>query len=114
MQAKTIRMLTMLTLLWLSLGPSFGVQASTRKTEIVEETENKESKMFCSKSSEADAKKACDAWLIEQKKHLGDRVLTVYCSAAEQASSASGSCLYRSVGEIKYVLRKYRTETVSE
>lgn len=103
-----------MALLMILLQAALPLAAATSKTEIVEETENKETKMFCSKRSEAEAKKECEAWLKEQRQYLGDRVLTVYCSSAEQATSTSGSCLYRSVGEIKYVLRKYRTETISE
>ena len=84
-----------------------------QKIEIIEEKEQKDTKVFCSKSSEQAAKKDCQLWLDAQKKSLGDRLLTAYCSTAELKSEAlDKGCLYRSMGELKYVLRTYRSEYV--
>ncbi|HYX35346.1 MAG: hypothetical protein M3Q07_28655 [Pseudobdellovibrionaceae bacterium] len=80
------------------------------KTETVEEQEKSEVKVFCSKSSEKDAMNSCQKWLDAQAKNLGARLLTSYCSEGEQQSSNT-ACLYRSTGELKYVLKKFRTET---
>ncbi len=82
---------------------------STNKTEIVEEADKTEVKIFCSKSSEREALALCEKWLGQQEKRLGQRLLTSYCSSGELSSNPS--CLYKSSGELKYVLRKYRTET---
>lgn len=82
---------------------------STSKTEIVEENDKTEVRIFCSKSSEREAQSLCEKWLAQQEKTLGNRLLTSYCSTGEM--SANSACLYRSQGELKYVLRKYRTET---
>lgn len=85
--------------------------SSNVRVEVVEEQEKRDTKMFCSKVSEQAAAKECENWLAEQKKTLGDRLLTAYCSSSEISAEQASSCLYRSVGDIKYVLRKYRTET---
>lgn len=84
--------------------------AATTKTEVVEETEKTEVKIFCSKASEKEALGLCEKWLGAQSKTLGQRLLTSYCSQGEQTTNAP-ACLYRATGELKYVLRKYRTET---
>lgn len=89
--------------------PSFAAAQAT-KTEIVEETEKSEVKIFCSKNSEKEALATCEKWLEQQSKSLGQRLLTSYCSQGEIASNPNG-CLYRTTGELKYVLRKYRSET---
>ncbi len=99
-------------LLWtlaLSCGSHLWAASST-KTEIVEETEKLETKIFCSKTSEKEALSGCEKWLETQSKTLGPRLLTSYCSQGELVSNNAG-CLYRATGELKYVLRKYRTET---
>jgi len=85
--------------------------ANANRVEIIEEQEKRETRMFCSKVSEQASKKDCDKWLEDQKKPLGDRLLTAFCSSSEISTEQASSCLYRTVGEIKYVLRKYRTET---
>lgn len=83
---------------------------TTTKTEIVEEQEKSEVKVFCSKTSEKEAVASCQKWLDAQAKNLGQRLLTSYCSEGELQSNNSG-CLYRSTGELKYVLKKFKTET---
>ena len=98
-------------LLLLALAGSADLWATeSKKTEIVEETEKLEAKIFCSKTSEKEALQSCEKWLDQQSKTLGARLLTSYCSAGELQNNQA-SCLYRSNGELKYVLKKYRTET---
>lgn len=88
-----------------------GSYGYAQKIEVVEEKERSDAKIFCSKVSEQAAKKDCQAWLDQQKKSLGDRLLTAYCSTAELKSEAlEKGCMYRSVGELKYILRSYRSE----
>ncbi len=82
---------------------------STSKTEIVEENDKTEVRFFCSKTSEREAQSLCEKWLAQQEKSLGNRLLTSHCSAGEM--SANAACLYRSQGDIRYVLRKYKSET---
>jgi hypothetical protein len=86
--------------------------ASSSKTEIVEEQEKSETKVFCSKVSEKAAVTDCEKWLGAQTKSLGSRLLTSYCSAGELSTNNS-ACLYKATGEIKYVLKTYRTEEKS-
>jgi hypothetical protein len=83
---------------------------ATVKTETVEEQDKSEVKIFCSKVSEKEAAAACQKWLEAQSKTLGQRLLTSYCSEGEMQSNNSG-CLYKATGELKYVLKKYKTET---
>lgn len=90
-------------------APAAWSASSTNKTEIVEESDKTEVKFFCSKTSEREANSLCERWLNQQEKTLGNRLLTSHCSAGE--ITANPACLYRSQGELKYVLRKYRTET---
>lgn len=80
------------------------------KTETVEEQEKSEVKVFCSKTSEKEAMASCQKWLDAQSKTLGQRLLTSYCSEGELQSNNTG-CLYKATGELKYVLKKFRTET---
>lgn len=80
------------------------------KTETVEEQEKTEVKVFCAKGSEKEAVAACQKWLDAQSKTLGQRLLTSYCSEGELQSNNSG-CLYKATGELKYVLKKFKTET---
>lgn len=84
-----------------------GVQT---KTETVEEQEKSEVKVFCSKISEKEASAACQKWLELQSKTLGSRLLLSQCSEGDLQSSNT-ACLYKSVGELRYVLKKYKTET---
>ena len=92
---------------------SIQATASSTKIEIVEEVEKRETRRFCSKVSVAEAEKKCVAWLGVQKKNLGSRVLTTYCGDGELNQKVN-DCLYRVVGEIKFVLKKYRTETTDK
>jgi hypothetical protein len=92
---------------------SMAAFADSVKTEVIEEIERKEIKSFCAKKSGSDAKKQCEDWLAVQKKSLGDRLLTAYCSPADMASGKVVSCLYESKGEVKYILKKYKVETIS-
>ena len=91
---------------------SWGVSAAgmNSKTEIVEEQEKSEVKVFCSKSSEKDAAQNCQKWLESQSKTLGPRLLLNYCSEGELQTGNNG-CLYKSTGELRYILKKYKTET---
>jgi hypothetical protein len=98
----------------LFFGATAQLKGGVIKTEVIEETEKKEVRVFCSKKSEQDAKQECDQWLKQQKETLGDRVLTSFCGTAEISTVQSSSCLYKSMGEIKYILKKYRTETIRE
>ncbi len=101
------RLLTCFGFFWLT-GLAFA--GSSSKTEVVEEQDKSEIKVFCSKSSEKEAVNACQKWLEAQSKNLGSRLLTSYCSEGELQTANSG-CLYKSTGELKYVLKKFRTET---
>ncbi|MFW7377471.1 MAG: hypothetical protein ACOH5I_01525 [Oligoflexus sp.] len=98
-------------MLWGVLLAVSPLLANTVKVEVVEEAEKQDMKMFCSKTSEQASKKDCEVWLNAQKKTLGDRLLTAFCSSSEVSAEVKSNCMYRTVGEIKYVLRKYRTET---
>ena len=84
--------------------------ASHTKTETIEEQEKAEVKIFCSKNSEKEAVNSCQKWLDAQTKTLGTRLLTSYCGEGELQTGNSG-CLYKSTGELKYVLKKFKTET---
>jgi len=76
-----------------------------KKTPVVEsEQERTLAKQFCSKVSEADAEKLCNDWLQSQKTSLGTRLLTTYCSPGELGDV--NGCFYRSMGEVKYILKK--------
>lgn len=88
-------------------------EAATRKVELVEETEKRETRRFCSKNSGRNAQKECQKWLSQQSKTLGKRLLTSYCSQG-QSNKSINDCMYKSVGELKYVLKTYRTETVEK
>ncbi len=85
---------------------------SVLKTEIVEEQDKTETKVFCSKNSESEAVSLCEKWLEKQSKTLGERLLTSSCSQGEM--SAESSCLYRATGDLKFMMKKYRTETERE
>lgn len=87
--------------------------ADTVKTEVIEEVERKEIKSFCAKKSADDAKKQCLEWLAVQKKSLGNRLLTSYCSPGQMVSDKAAGCLYQAKGEVKYILKKYKVETIS-
>ena len=95
---------------FLAFSPELWASSSTSKTEIVEESEKTEVKIFCSKTSEKDAVQMCTRWLEQQSKTLGQRLLTSYCSQGE-LNTGNAACLYQANGELKYVLKKYRTET---
>lgn len=82
------------------------------KTEVVEEQEKSESKVFCSKNSASEAAALCEKWLDRQSKSLGQRLLTSSCSQGDQTAEAA--CLYRATGDLKYALKKYRTDTERE
>lgn len=100
----------------LVLTAAFGSMAAfadSVRTEIIEEIERKEIKTFCAKKSGGDAKKQCEDWLAMQKKSLGDRLLTAYCSPADMAPGKAVGCLYEAKGEVKYILKKYKVETIS-
>lgn len=96
-------------ILLVSFSLAGSLSARTYKTETVEEGERTESKVFCSKISEKDAQSLCEKWLAQQSKTLGDRLLTSYCSGGEISSEVG--CLYRAAGELKFFLKKQRTET---
>ena len=83
---------------------------SNAKTETVEEEEKTEVKYFCSKNDEKEAMHFCQKWLEAQSKTLGQRLLTSHCGEGE-LQTGNSACLYRSSGELKYVLKKFRTET---
>lgn len=83
---------------------------TSTKTETVEEQEKTEVKVFCAKGSEKEAAILCQKWIDSQVKSLGQRLLTSHCTEGELQTSGSG-CLYRSTGELKYVLKKFKTET---
>lgn len=87
-----------------------GLAGSSSKTETVEEQEKAETKVFCSKTSEKEAQNSCQKWLDSQTRNLGNRLLLSYCSEGELQTGNSG-CLYRSTGELKYVLKKFKTES---
>jgi hypothetical protein len=106
-----MRVILLALTLLLTATLSSKAKANTVRVEIVEEQERRDTKMFCSKTNEQAAKRECEQWLDAQRKTLGDRLLTAYCSASEISSEPTSACLYRSVGELKYVLRSYRTET---
>ncbi len=97
---------------WLVWGTGALYAGSSSKTEIVEEQEKSETKVFCSKVSEKAAVTDCEKWLGTQAKSLGSRLLTSYCSAGE-ISTNNTACLYKATGELKYVLKTYRTEEKS-
>jgi hypothetical protein len=101
------RCLTFFGCLSLSAAAWAGTQI---KTETVEEQEKSEVKVFCSKGSEKEAMASCQKWLDTQAKTLGQRLLLSHCSEGE-LQSGNSACLYRSTGELKYVLKKYKTET---
>ena len=87
-----------------------GAMAKTLlKTETVEEQEKTEIKVFCSKNNEKEALNLCEKWLEKQSKSLGERLLTGSCSQGDQTADAA--CLYKATGDLKFVLKKYRTET---
>ena len=96
-------------LVCLSLIVTSSVFAGVQRREIVEEVEKKVQKEFCSKKSRSQALSQCQAWLTEQKKNLGTRVLTTWCSQRE--SGDTSGCFHRVEGEISYFLRKVVTET---
>ena len=79
------------------------------KTEVVEEQDKSETKVFCSKNSEQEAANLCEKWLQRQTKSLGERLLTSSCTPGDMSSDTG--CLYKATGDLKYVMRKYRTET---
>jgi hypothetical protein len=79
------------------------------KTEVVEEQDKAETKIFCSKVNERDAVIQCEKWLEKQTKSLGERLLTSNCSQGDMSSDTG--CLYKAVGDVKYMMKKYRTET---
>ena len=89
------------------------ILASTSKVEVVEEREKRETRRFCSKKSLRDAEQQCKNWLAKQSKTLSNRLLTSYCGPSESKPKVN-ECLYRAVGELKYVLKTYRTETVDK
>lgn len=89
------------------------LSAKTVKKEVVEETEKRETRRFCSKKSADEARKECERWMSHQSKSLGDRLLTSYCDQGELNTDVQGSCMYRVIGEVKYVLKTFRTEEVS-
>ena len=93
----------------LTLLCSSPLMAKTIKTEVVEEQEKSEIKVFCSKTSSQDATNLCEKWLGQQNKSLGARLLTSHCSNGDMSSDTN--CLYKATGEVKYMLKKYRTET---
>ncbi len=99
--------LACVSLLWVS---NLVFAGSNSKTETVEEQEKSEVKVFCSKNSEKEAVSACQKWLDAQVKTLGPRLLTSYCGEGELQTANSG-CLYKATGELKYVLKKFKTET---
>ncbi len=76
------------------------------KTDSDAEKVHVDAKSFCSSSSESDAKQQCESWLIEQKKNLGERVLTSNCSQGKYlyGKETDGCLAYLSKGEIKFVL----------
>ncbi len=86
---------------------------SSSKTEVVQETEKSETKVFCSKTSEKAAVADCEKWIATQSKSLGNRLLTSYCNSGE-ITTDNTACLYRALGELKYVLKTYRTEEKSK
>lgn len=92
-----------------SLVFATGLAARTYKTETVDEGQQTESKTFCSKTSEQDAQTTCEKWLDQQTKSLGERLLTSFCSQGEISTDVG--CLYRSQGEVKFVLKRVRNET---
>ncbi|RYZ54747.1 MAG: hypothetical protein EOP07_15455 [Proteobacteria bacterium] len=79
------------------------------KTEVVEEQDKNETKTFCSKVNERDAVIQCEKWLEKQTKSLGERLLTSNCSQGDMSSDTG--CLYKAVGDVKFMMKKYRTET---
>lgn len=107
---KKLCFLGMLALL-ISVVAEHKLLAGTVKTEIVSETVHKESQNFCSKRSAIRAQEKCQKWVNQQRKSLGDRVLTFYCEEGEQAISPAAPCSYRSLGSVSYILKSYRTET---
>ncbi|NRA66590.1 MAG: hypothetical protein HRU19_19025 [Pseudobacteriovorax sp.] len=90
------------------------IYADNKKVEIIDEKLQTETKRFCSKVSERAAGSDCKKWLETQKKILGDRLLTAHCGSGETSTSASGACFYRAMGELKYVLKTKRIETIEK
>jgi hypothetical protein len=82
---------------------------STIKTEVVEEQPHTESKTFCAKGNADEASKLCETWLNRQLKTLGEKVLTSNCSTGDMTTDSG--CLFRSQGEVTWVMKKYRSET---
>lgn len=79
------------------------------KTEVVEEQEKSEIRVFCSKNNAQEAVNLCEKWLDKQTRTLGDRLLTSACSQGDQTTDPN--CLYKATGDLKYALKKFRTET---
>ncbi len=82
---------------------------STIKTEVVEEQPRTENKTFCAKGNAEEATKQCETWLNRQLKTLGNKVLTSNCSVGDMTTNTE--CLFKSQGEVSWVMKKYRTET---
>ena len=83
-------------------------EAKTRRIEIVEEIEKKRNQTILFQGIQKESLQNCQSWLAAQKKSLGNRVLTHYCGVE---SLGTAICTYPAIGEIKYILKKYRTET---
>lgn len=87
-------------------------ETSTKKSTEETEKEKVQTKQFCSKVSEADAEKRCNDWLTAQKTTLGTRLLTAECSAGELGDV--NGCFYRSIGELRYVIKVTTSTTTTE
>ncbi|SMF14508.1 hypothetical protein [Pseudobacteriovorax antillogorgiicola] len=94
---------------WIIAGIMSSQPLAAANVDVVEERAHRETRRFCSEESQHVAVKACQTWLAAQKKNLGTRLLTAYCSHEAVRDKAYG-CTFRSVGQLKYVLKTYRIE----
>ena len=80
------------------------ITITTGEKKLLQETEKRQSREFCSRKSGEDAKAQCELWMAEQKKSLGKRYLTSFCEFGKATTRTDG-CMFASQGELTYVLR---------
>ena len=91
---------------------SFGQGKTTKIEETItiksgtEEKPLKETKFFCAQDKK-EAEKQCTSWLTEQKKRLGQRLLTSHCSDAKflYGKETEGCMAFLSEGEVSFVIK---------
>ncbi len=94
------------------IGPTAWAKTTIQTEEVVEEQDKTDTKVFCSKIDEKDAVSLCEKWIEKQHKTLGDRMMTSNCSQGDMSSDSG--CLYKATGEIKYLMKKYRRDTIRD